>query len=100
MPFTVRIRNSSVLHFSHIFPWTEYGEIRISLYSVRMGENAEKMRTRISPNTDTFCAVFSIKILANYISFQVEVRRPTKLCTSASKIGGKLEQVDGEVEDN
>ena len=70
MPFTalksVRIRNSSVLHFSHIFPWTEYGEIRtISLYSVRMRENAEKTRTRITPNTDTFWAVFGIKILAN-----------------------------------
>ena len=63
---SVRIRNSSVPHFSHIFPWTEYGEIRtISPYLVRMQENAEKMRTRITPNTDTFCALCSIKILAN-----------------------------------
>ena len=63
---SVPIRNSSVPHFSHILPWTEYREIRtISPYSVRMRENAEKMRTRITPNTDTFCAVFSIKILAN-----------------------------------
>ena len=36
--------------FSHI--WTEYG-----IYSVRMRENAGKMRTRITPNTDTFYAV-------------------------------------------
>ena len=36
----------------------EYGEIRnISLYSVRMRENAAKMRTRITPNTDSFYAV-------------------------------------------
>ena len=42
--------------FSRI--WTEYGEIRsISPYSVRMRENAGKMRTRITPNTDTFYAV-------------------------------------------
>ena len=38
----------------------EYGEIlSISPYSVRMGENVGKMRTRISPNTDTFHAVHS-----------------------------------------
>ena len=47
----------------HIFPVffrirTEFGEIlRISLYSVPMRENAGKMRTRITPNKDTFCAV-------------------------------------------
>ena len=34
---------------------TEYGEIRsICLYSVRMWENAGKMPTKITPNTDTF----------------------------------------------
>ena len=38
---------------------TEYTEIlRISPYSVQMQENAGKMRTRITPNTDTFYAVF------------------------------------------
>ena len=31
--------------------------IGISPYSVRMWENAGKMRTRITPNTDTFYAV-------------------------------------------
>ena len=36
---------------------TEYGEIIISPYSVRMLENAGKMRTRITPKTDTFYAV-------------------------------------------
>ena len=39
---------------------TEYGEIRrtsISPYSVQMRENAGKMRTRITLNTDTFHAV-------------------------------------------
>ena len=40
-----------------IFPassliWTEYEGI--SPYSVRMRKNAEKMRTRITPNMDTF----------------------------------------------
>ena len=37
--------------FSRI--WTEYGEI----HSVQMRENAGKMQTRISPNTNTFYAV-------------------------------------------
>ena len=41
--------------------WTECGEIRISPYSVRMRENAGKMRIRIIPNTDTFYAVYSQK---------------------------------------
>ena len=42
--------------FSRI--WTEYGEIlRISPYAVQMRENAGKMQTRISPNTNTFYAV-------------------------------------------
>ena len=49
-----------------IFPeyygiWTEYGEIRrilcISPYSVRMRENAGKMRTEITPNTGSFYTV-------------------------------------------
>ena len=44
-------------HFFRI--WTEYGEIlRISPYSVRMREISGKMRTRITPNTDTFYARF------------------------------------------
>ena len=48
----------------HIFPAfsrirNEFGELRsISLYSVRMRENPEKIRTRITPNTNTFYAVY------------------------------------------
>ena len=42
--------------FSRI--WTECGEIpSISPYSVGILENAGKMRTRITPNTDTFYTV-------------------------------------------
>ena len=42
--------------FSRI--WTEYGETRIiSPYSVQALENPGKMRTRKTPNTDTFYAV-------------------------------------------
>ena len=52
----VRIRSYSGPHFSRIR--TEYGEtLRISPYSVRMRENAGKMRTRITPNADSFYAV-------------------------------------------
>ena len=49
-------RNYSGLHFSRIFPHPDW--IRsISPYSVRMRENPRKMRTRITPNTDSFYAV-------------------------------------------
>ena len=47
----------------HIFPAfsrirTEHGEIRsISPHLARMRENAGKIRTRITPNKDTFYAV-------------------------------------------
>ena len=55
----VCIRIYSDPHFSRIFPFsrirTEYGGI--SPYSVRMQENAGKMRTRITPNTDSFYVV-------------------------------------------
>ena len=42
---SVRIRSYSRPHFSHIFPFSDW-----------MRENAGKMRTRITPNTDTFYA--------------------------------------------
>ena len=48
-----RIRSYSGLRFSRIFPHS----ISISPYSVRMKENARKMRTRITPNRDTFYVV-------------------------------------------
>ena len=50
---TVRIGSYSGPHFSRIFPNPDW----ISPYSVRMQKNARKMRTRITPNTDTFYAV-------------------------------------------
>ena len=40
--------------------------LRISPYSVQMRENVGKMRTRITPNTDTFYAV-TFAILDNCI---------------------------------
>ena len=53
----------SGLFWSAIFPhFPSFGlNTGISLYSVRMRENAEKMRTRINPNTNTFSAVQNIK---------------------------------------
>ena len=42
--------------------------LRISPYSVRMWDNARKMRTRITPNTDTFYAVLAFKNNAPFIS--------------------------------
>ena len=57
----IRIRSYSGPHISRIFPhWTEYGEmLRIPSYSVRMQENARKMRTRTTLNKDTYYAVQS-----------------------------------------
>ena len=42
---------------------TPYLSVFISLYSVRMRENAGKMRTRITPNTDSF---YAVKIIRSY----------------------------------
>ena len=43
---------------------------RYSVYSVRMQENEGKMRTRITPNTDTFYAVYIsyVNMLMIYLS--------------------------------
>ena len=47
--------------FSRI--WTEYEEVlRISRYQVQIPENAWKIPTRITPNTDTFYAVLLLPI--------------------------------------
>ena len=63
---SVRIQNYSGTHFSRI--WTEYGKTRsISPYSVQMRENAEKMRTRITPNTENFYAVVLILLGINSV---------------------------------
>ena len=51
--------------------WTEYGELRISPYSVRMYENAGKMQTRITPSTDTFYAVHYCQIIFGYMKLDL-----------------------------
>ena len=53
---SVCIRSYSGPHFPRIFPHSELIR-RDSPYSVRMRENAGKVRTRITPNMDTFYAV-------------------------------------------
>ena len=61
---SVRIRCYSSPHFSLIR--TEYGEKRsISPYSIRMRENARKMPTRITSNTDAFYAVIVFIFIGN-----------------------------------
>ena len=53
------IRSYSGPHFSRNLPYSDWirRDTSISLYLVGMRENAGKMRTRITPNTDTFYAV-------------------------------------------
>ena len=60
---SVHIRSHSGPHFSRIFPHLDWIRsdteplsisLRISPYSVRMRKKAGKMRTRITPNTDSF----------------------------------------------
>ena len=43
---------------------TEYGEI------LRMRENAGKMRTRITPNTENFCAMKGLRLISNFMTSQ------------------------------
>ena len=55
----VRIRSYSGPHFPRIFPHSDWirRDAEYDTYSVRMRENAGKMQTRITPNTDYFYAV-------------------------------------------
>ena len=66
------IRSYSGPHFFRIFPHSDWIRLRISPYSVRMRENTGKMRTRITPNTDSFYSVlFSciVQSLSRFKSF-------------------------------
>ena len=66
------IRSYSGPHFFRIFPHSDWIRLRISPYSVRMPENTGKMRTRITPNTDSFYSVlFSciVQSLSRFKSF-------------------------------
>ena len=55
---------------------TEYGEIlRIYPYSVRMRENVGKMRTRITPNMDTFYAVININSIRNTCDYFITITK-------------------------
>ena len=49
--------------------------LRISPYSVRLRENAGKMRTRITPNTDTF---YAVTLIFHYHNVSVELTRFSK----------------------
>ena len=66
------IRSYSGPHFFRILPHSDWIRLRISPYSVRMRENTGKMRTRITPNTDSFYSVlFSciVQSLSRFKSF-------------------------------
>ena len=60
---SVRIRSYSGPQFPRIFPHTDWRrrDTEYPPYSVRMRENAGKMRTGITPNTASFYAVCVIK---------------------------------------
>ena len=60
----VRIRRYSGLHFSRIFPhsdWIQGDTEYVSIFSLNVG----KMRTRITPNTDSFYAVLFMHTIQN-----------------------------------
>ena len=73
---SVRIQSYSGPHFFRI--WTKYGDTE---YSVRMRENAEKMRTRITLNMDTFYAV-KLSELFLYVPWKA----PSNSCTTTGQI--------------
>ena len=56
---SVHSRSYSGPYFCRIFPHLDWiwGDTSTSPYTVRMRGNAAKIRTRITPNTDTFYAV-------------------------------------------
>ena len=62
----VRIRSNSGPNFSRIFPHSDWiqRDTEYLQYSVRMRENAGKMRTRITPKTDVFYTVFMTFVAA------------------------------------
>ena len=62
---SLRIRGLSGPNFSAFSRIrTEYRELLIiSAYTVQMLENMGKMETRITPNTDTFYAVFRFRAI-------------------------------------
>ena len=70
----VRIWSYSGSHFSRNFPHLDWKReiLRISPYSVRMWENAGKMRTRVTPNTDTFYATNAFRGSQNCKNKHVE----------------------------
>ena len=75
-PFSELLWSAFFPHFSRIFP--QYREVRsISPHSVWMRENAGKMQTRITPNTDTFYTVFTSAIIGinceNQLSLPVNI---------------------------
>ena len=74
------IRSYSGPHFSRIFPHSDRIR-RETLCSVRMRENAEKMRTRITLNMDTFYAV-KLSELFLYVPWKA----PSNSCTTTGQI--------------
>ena len=54
---------------------TEYGEIRRYGVSLRIHSKCEKMRTRITPNTDTFYAVviMLVRRIDRYLMLSIKV---------------------------
>ena len=61
---------------------TAYGEIlRISPYSVQMWENVGKMRTRITPNMDTFYAAGQLRRAATSFLSKTEWHIFIKSCS-------------------
>ena len=60
---------------------TENGEIlRTSPYSVQMRENAGKMRTRITSNTDAFYVVFHSALMTGYsVAVRLQIAKESRL---------------------
>ena len=69
----------SELFWSIFFP--HFPAFSISPYSVRMWENAGKIRTRITPNTDTF---YAVSIFREVTSSRFRVTTSTKQLLESS----------------
>ena len=60
----------SELFWSSFFPHFPTFGLNTERYSVRMRENAGKMRTRITPNTENFCAMKGLRLISNFMTSQ------------------------------
>ena len=88
----VRIRSYSGPHFFRIFPHSDWIR-RDTTYSVPMRENPGKMLTRITPNADSFYAVYATFITGKKANLRRHHTIAATAISSHSHIRRKQSQI-------